>query len=132
MTGRRALVAVATALALATGLTACGGGGSPTDSSSAGSTSGGGSGGVDAAKQALCQDILLIQSGFRPEALGRFLVRLKADKAAFKAAHDSADAKAVAAVAAATVKLRKALLDQQGVPAAQQAFAKAIDKLPPC
>jgi hypothetical protein len=131
MTPRRTLLAAG--LALAIGLSACGGGGSPSKSPSSGSASGGGSGGgAQTVKRALCQDLLLIQSGFRPDALARFLVRLKADRAAFKAAHDSADAKAVAAVAAATVKLRKALLDQQGVPAAQQAFQHAVEKLPSC
>jgi hypothetical protein len=82
--------------------------------------------------QALCNDILLIQSGFRPDALSRFLVKLKADKAAFKAAGDTATVKQIAAVEAATTKLRQALLAQKGVQQASQKLATALAKLPAC
>lgn len=131
MTGRRAFVAAVTALALS--LAACGGGSGgdhPSGGASSGATSGGT--GAAAAQQALCNDLLLIQSGFRPDALGRLLDRLKADRQAFVAAGDTATAKQVALVAAATTKLRQALLNQQGVQHAQQAFASAIEKLPAC
>ena len=136
MTGRRALAAGVLALALS--LAACGGGsggdhpsgGASSGGSTTGSTSGGG--GVEAAKRALCKDLLLIQSGFRPDALQRLLDRLKVDRQAFVAAGDKATAKQVAKVAAATNKLRQALLNQKNVQQAQQAFANAIDKLPSC
>jgi hypothetical protein len=125
MTPRRsALVAVATAAALT--LAACGGGGGSGSTSSPG---GGGSTNVDAAKQRLCQDLLLIQSGFRPDALTRFLTRLKIDREAFVSAGDSADAAKVKVLEAAAMKLRHALLAQQGVQQGQQKLQNAIDKL---
>ena len=133
MTGRRMLVAGVTALALS--LAACSGGSGddhPSSGASSGATSGSGATGAAAAKQALCNDILLIQSGFRPDALQRFLDRLKLDHQAFVAAGDKATAKQVAAVEAATTRLRQALLDQKNVQQAQVAFANAIKKLPTC
>ena len=129
MTRRRsALVAVAVAAALS--LAACGGGGSDTPTPTP--TSGGGSGAgadVDQARQQLCSDLLLIQSGFRPDAMTRFITRLKIDRAAFGSAGDKADAAKVLVLQAAAVKLRHALLTQQGVDKGQQALQKAIDKL---
>ncbi|HXJ66413.1 MAG TPA: hypothetical protein VNN79_21850 [Actinomycetota bacterium] len=133
MTGRRAFVAAVAALALS--LAACSGGSGgdqPSDGASSGATSGSGATGAAAAKRALCNDILLIQSGFRPDALERFLVRLKADRQAFAAAGDTATAKQVAVVAAATTRLRQALLDQKGVQQASQALGNALAKLPTC
>jgi hypothetical protein len=126
MTRRRStFVAVSTAAALM--LAACGGGGGSKDTPTP--SGGGGGAKVDAARQQLCQDLLLIQSGFRPDALTRFLTRLKIDRAAFVTAGDQADAAKVKVLAAAAVKLRHALLTQQGVPQGQQALQNAIDKL---
>jgi hypothetical protein len=124
---RPAIVAMAVAAALS--LAACGGGGGdkPTPTSGSGGTSGGAS--VDQARQQLCSDLLLIQSGFRPDALTRFITRLKIDRAAFVSAGDKADATKVVVLQAAAVKLRHALLTQQGVAKGQQALQKAIDKL---
>jgi hypothetical protein len=124
---RTAFVALAVVAALS--LAACGGdggdGGTPTPPSG----SGGGSGNVDQARQQLCSDLLLIQSGFRPDALTRFITRLKIDRAAFVTAGDKADAAKVLVLQAAAVKLRHALLTQQGVDKGQNALQKAIDKL---
>ena len=130
MTGRRAFVAAVTALALS--LAACGGG-SGDDHPSGGrdvrrtraAT------GAAAAKQALCNDLLLIQSGFRPDALDPVPRPAEGRPAAFVSAGDKADAKQVA-LGGRHHKLRQALLNQKGVQQAQQAFAKAIDKLPAC
>ncbi len=124
MTRRRsAFVAVAAALSLA----ACSGGGGDKPTSTSGS--GGGSGGADQALEQLCQDILLIQSGFRPDAMTRFITRLKIDRAAFVSAGDKADAAKVLALQAAAAKLRHALLTEHGVDQGQQALRKALDKL---
>jgi hypothetical protein len=125
--GRTVFVAVSLAAALS--LAACGGGGGdkPTPTSGSGGTSGGAN--VDQARQQLCSDLLLIQSGFRPDALTRFITRLKIDRAAFVTAGDKADAAKVLVLQAAAVKLRHALLTQQGVDKGQNALQKAIDKL---
>jgi len=123
---------VAGAAALALSLAACSGSGNPLPSNGASTSSTSGSSGGGSALQTLCNDILLIQSGFRPDALQRFLDRLKEDHQAFLDQGDKATAKAVAAVEVATAKLRQALLNQKNVQQAQAAFADAIKKLPTC
>jgi hypothetical protein len=124
---RTAFVAVAVAAALS--LAACGGGGGDKPTPTSGATGGGGGAAVDKARQQLCSDILLIQSGFRPDAMTRFITRLKIDRAAFVSAGDTADAAKVVALQAAAVKLRHALLTQKGVDQGQHALQKAVDKL---
>jgi hypothetical protein len=87
---------------------------------------------VAKARQQLCQDLLLIQSGFRPDALGRMLPKLRADVSAFAAAGDTKDARTVHQLARAVAKLRKALLAGQGVSAASNALEAVVGHLPGC
>lgn len=87
---------------------------------------------VAKAKQQLCQDLLLIQSGFRPDALGRMLPKLRADVSAFAAAGDAQDARTVHQLVRAVAKLRKALLERHGVSAASNAVEAVVAHLPGC
>ncbi len=126
--GAAALVAAA----MATSLAACGGGGgSPPTPPGSGSGTGTGDA-VEQATHRLCNDLLLIQSGFRPDALGRLAPKLAADAAAFAAAGDRKTAGAVRDFSKAIAKLRTALLQHQGVNEAQNAVVRSLEDLPSC
>jgi len=112
-------------------LGACGSG-SPSGASPRATTSSAGGGAVARARQQLCEDLLLIQSGFRPDAFGRLLPRLRADVSAFAAAGDTKDARTVHQLARAMARLRKALLAGRGVGAARNAVEAVVGHLPGC
>jgi hypothetical protein len=120
------------ALLLAGALAACGGSLGPPGPSSSGSSSTSADTAVAAAGQQLCQDLLLMQSGFRPDALTRLLPKLKADATAFASAGDPRDALTVHKLVMAVKKLRKALIQQQGVTAASNKVQALIGRLPSC
>jgi len=75
---------------------------------------------------------LLIQSGFRPDALARLLPKLRADVAGFAQAGDPKDAKAVHRLVLAFARLRRALVGHHGVNAATTALERVLAELPGC
>jgi len=116
---------------VALALSACGGGGiSQTPSS--GPSSPKGNDAIEQATRRLCGDLLLIQSGFRTDALARLGPKLVADATAFAAAGDATTAKAIRGFSKAIAKLRQALLQHAGVDEAQHAVLRALGRLPAC
>jgi hypothetical protein len=84
------------------------------------------------ARRDLCEDLLLIQSGFRPDALARLLPELKHDAAEFAHAGDRDGAREVHRLVVAVRNLRTALINQQGVSRAQNQVEAILSHLPSC
>jgi hypothetical protein len=99
---------------------------------------GGGKGGkppntkLVAAKRTYCHDLSVLQNGFRPDALARFLVKMKRDESLFQAARDHPTAKNIAQIRAAAVKLKAAVERNTGVDPAGSALERAISLGPSC
>jgi hypothetical protein len=128
---RRLHVLVAVTAVLAIVMAGCGGGttgpqGRPTPRTTAPGTA------ERKARRDFCEDLLLIQSGFRPDALARLLPQLRQDAAEFEGAGDHEAAQTVHRLASAVGKLRAALIDEQGVTRARNEVEAVLTHLPGC
>jgi hypothetical protein len=112
-------------------LVACGSGGTPGGTSGPGPSTASGPA-VDRARRDLCHDLLLVQSGFRPDALARLLPKLRDDVHAFEQAKDVEDAQAVRRLAVAMDRLRRAVIAGRGVRQATNAVVAVLAHLSFC
>jgi hypothetical protein len=122
---------IAVVVVLSALLGACGGAGIPGGTSGPGTSTASGPA-VDRARRDLCHDLLLVQSGFRPDALARLLPKLRADVDAFEQAKDAEDAQAVRRLEVAMDRLRRAVIAGRGVKQATNAVVAVLAHISFC
>jgi hypothetical protein len=84
------------------------------------------------ARRTYCHDLSILQNGFRPEALGRFLTKMKRDEALFRAAGDHPSVKDLTAIRRAGRLLKTAVEQNTGVGPAGAELQRVIGIGPPC
>jgi ribosomal protein L37AE/L43A len=99
---------------------------------------GGGGGGpagnakLAAAHRSYCHDLTVLQIGFRPDALGRFLNKMKRDISLYRAAGDKVSVDDLKEIQSAAQDLLTALQNNRGTGSATTRLEQAISKGPTC